>query len=326
MTIQRHYADLWEAIAERFGEQPALSQGSRIVSWADFEHRSARLAGAITARGIRAGEVVAAYLYNCPEYLEIFFAAIKIRVVPANVNYRYTSDELLALLDDAQAKALFFDAALRERVDAASDRLGDLLLVEVGGDGGATIPGAHAYEDLIAVAEPAPQMQRREDDVYLTYTGGTTGLPKGVLMDIGRGMDNSFWFRDLFFGEHDLSSPIDYAARAIEQGAPASAVPAAPLMHSTGLVFASLPTLCAGGRVTMLPTTSFDGHQLLDIVATTRAQLVAIVGDAFALPIVRALDEGRPDGTSYDQLVASALFGGCGVERTDQGSVAGPRS
>jgi fatty-acyl-CoA synthase len=300
VSVQRHYADLWEAIAERFGDQQALSHGARIVSWADFEQRSARLAGAIGAGGIRAGDAVATYLYNCPEYLEIFFAAIKIRAVPANVNYRYTSDELLALLDNAQAKALFFDVALRERVDAVSDRLGDLLLVEVGGEGGAAVPRAHAYEGLIAASEPAPPMQREADDVYLTYTGGTTGLPKGVLMNIGRGMDNSFWFRDLFFGEHDVSSPVDYVARAIEMRAPASAIPAAPLMHSTGLVFASLPTLSAGGRVTMLPGTSFDGHQLLETVATTGAQVVAIVGDAFALPIVRALDEGRPDGAPYD--------------------------
>jgi fatty-acyl-CoA synthase len=93
---------------------------------------------------------------------------------------------------------------------------------------------------------------------------------------------------------------VDYVARAIELGAPASAIPAAPLMHSTGLVFAALPTLSAGGRVTMLPGTSFDGHQLLESVATTQAQVVAIVGDAFALPIVRALDQGRPDGAPYD--------------------------
>ena len=135
VSVQRHYADLWEAIAARFGDQQALSHGARIVSWADFEQRSARLAGAIGAGGIRAGDAVATYLYNCPEYLEIFFAAIKIRAVPANVNYRYTSDELLALLDNAQAKALFFDAALRERVDAVSDRLASKFHVGGGCDG-----------------------------------------------------------------------------------------------------------------------------------------------------------------------------------------------
>jgi 3-oxocholest-4-en-26-oate---CoA ligase len=300
LTVEGHYADLWEAIADRFGDQPALTQGARTVSWSDFEHRAARLASALAASGLKAGDSVAAYLYNCPEYLEIFFAAIKIRVVPANVNYRYTSDELLALLDNAQAKAMFFDAALRDRVDAVRDHLNGLLLVEVGGESDATIPGAHVYEDLIAAHDPAPPMQRRDDDVYLTYTGGTTGLPKGVLMNIGRGMGNSFWFRDLFFGQRAGLSPVDYAAHAIESGEPPSAIPTSPLMHSTGLVFASLPTLSAGGRVTMLSGMSFDGHRLLDTVTKTRAQVVAIVGDAFALPIVRALDEGAPDGRPYD--------------------------
>jgi fatty-acyl-CoA synthase len=296
----RHYADLWEAIAERIPERPALGHGARTVVWADFERRSAQLAGALGKCGIEVGDALAVYLYNCPEYLEIFFAALKVRLVPANVNYRYTSDELLDLLANAQAKVLFYAAALRERVEAIVDRAPGLMLIEVGGDGEAEIAGAHPYERLLSSSDPAPRMQLRRDDVYLSYTGGTTGLPKGVLMDIGRSMDNSFWFRDLFFGEQPDVAPQDYPARMIELGTPASAVPASPLMHSTGFVFAALPTLCAGGRVTTLPGPSFDAHLLLDAVEDTGAQVVAIVGDAFALPIVRALDEGRPDGTTYD--------------------------
>src|SRR6516162_1284116 len=94
----RHYADLWEAIAERIPERPALGHGARTVAWADFERRSAQLAGALGKCGIEVGDALAVYLYNCPEYLEIFFTALKVRLVPANVNYRYTSDELLDLL------------------------------------------------------------------------------------------------------------------------------------------------------------------------------------------------------------------------------------
>ena len=301
MTNLRHYADLWEAIADRIPGQLALSHGVCTVTWADFERRAAQLAGALGTHGIEAGDGVAVYLYNCPEYLEIFFAAMKVGLVPANVNYRYTSDELMDLLSNAQAKVLFYDAALRERVEAIVDRVAGLLLVEVGGDDSeAMIPGAHAYEGMVSAATPAPRTQRQRGDVYLSYTGGTTGLPKGVLMDIGRGMDNSFWFRDLFFGAQPGVSATDYPSRLIELGTPASAIPASPLMHSTGFVFASLPTLSAGGRVTMLPRSSFDAHTLLDIVEASRAQVVAIVGDAFALPIVRALDAGRPDGTRYD--------------------------
>jgi 3-oxocholest-4-en-26-oate---CoA ligase len=295
-----HYATCWEAIADRLPERPALRHGDRVVTWAAFEQRSAKLAGALGQWGIGHADKVAAYLYNCPEYLEIFFAALKIRAVPANVNYRYTSDELVALLDNAEAKVLFFDTALRERVSAIADRMPGLVLVEVGGQADSPIPGSHAYEDLLAAAEAAPRIRRDEDDVFLSYTGGTTGLPKGVLMRIGQSAGNSLFFRDMFYGERMGLSPLEYAAALAEERPAASAIPASPLMHSTGLVFACLPTLCAGGLVTTLSSTSFDAHELLSAVEVARPQVLAIVGDAFALPIVRALDEGGPDEKPYD--------------------------
>jgi 3-oxocholest-4-en-26-oate---CoA ligase len=296
-----HYATLWEAIADRIPDRLALRHGARQVCWGDFERRSARLAGALQARGIGRGDAVAAYLYNRPEYFEIFFGALKIRAVPTNVNYRYSSDELLALLENAEAKVLFFDAALRDRVASAVGRVPGLLLVEAGSDGLAPpLPGASSYEDLLAAAEPAPRITRDSDDVYLSYTGGTTGLPKGVLARIGPGVRNSLWFRDLFLGQATDLSPVDYAVWLAERGSPLSAIPASPLMHSTGFVFASLPALTAGGTVTTLESRSFDAHELLATVAATAARAVAIVGDAFALPIVRALDAGRPDGGRYE--------------------------
>jgi 3-oxocholest-4-en-26-oate---CoA ligase len=295
-----HYATCWEAIADRVPECPALRHGERALTWAAFEERSAKLAGALAQWGIGHADTVAAYLYNCPEYLEIFFAALKIRAVPANVNYRYTSDELVALLDNAEAKVLFFDTALRERVLAIADRTPGLLLVQVGGPAGPPLRRSHAYEELLGAAEPAPRIPRDENDVFLSYTGGTTGLPKGVLMRIGQSAGNSLFFRDMFFGERTGLSPLDYAAEMAEEGLTASAIPASPLMHSTGLVFACLPTLCAGGLVTTLCRTSFDAHELLTAVEDARPQVLVIVGDAFALPIVRALDEGRPDKKPYD--------------------------
>src|SRR6516164_7701798 len=152
----RHYATLCGAIADRIPDRSALGHGERRVSWGRFEQRSARVAGALAAAGLGHGDAVATYLYDCPEYFEIFFGALKIRAVPANVNYRYTSDELIALLDNVQATALFFDAALRGRVAAIVDRIPGLLLVEVGGEGAPPIAGAHAYEEVVAAADPAP--------------------------------------------------------------------------------------------------------------------------------------------------------------------------
>jgi 3-oxocholest-4-en-26-oate---CoA ligase len=295
-----HYAICWEAIADHLPERPALRHGERVVSWAAFEQRSAKLAGALAQWGICRTDTVAAYLYNCPEYLEIFFAALKIRAVPANVNYRYTSDELVALLDNAEAKVLFFDTALRDRVSAIVDRIPGLQLVEVGGQADPPILRSQAYEELVAAANPAPRIRRDEDDVFLSYTGGTTGLPKGVLMRIGQSAGNSLFFRDMFFGERMGLSPLDYAVGMAEEELDPSAIPASPLMHSTGLVFACLPTLCAGGLVTTLRSKSFDAHELLTAVEAASPQVLAIVGDAFALPIVRALDEGRPNKNPYD--------------------------
>jgi fatty-acyl-CoA synthase len=119
-------------------------------------------------------------------------------------------------------------------------------------------------------------------------------------MQMGPSFANSLLFRDMFFGECAEVSPVDYAVDLHLKGMAASAIPASPLMHSTGFIFASLPTLCAGGRVTTLQSQSLDPHELLETVEATAAQVVAIVGDAIALPVVRALDSGRPTGGRYD--------------------------
>ena len=301
MSESMHYATLWESIADRIPDRPALAHGARRESWRDFERRSALLAGALQEWGLGQDDGVAAYLYNCPEYFETFFAALKIRAVPSNVNYRYRSDELLALLENSGAKALFFDVALRDRVASVADRLHGVVLVEIGsGDPYAAIPGAHAYEEVIASARTSPRLERDDEDVFLSYTGGTTGLPKGVLFRIGQSARNSLWFRDIFLGSSTDMPPVDYAVELSDRGMSLSAIPASPLMHSTGFIFASLPTLTAGGTVTTLSGRSFDAHELLATVEETGVRVVGIVGDAFGLPIVRALDEGRPDGRPYD--------------------------
>ena len=296
-----NYATVWEAIADRIPDSPALRHGSYQVSWGSFEDRSARLAGALRSLGVGHGDGVAAYLYNRPAYFEIFFAALKVRAVPSNVNYRYGSGELLALLENSGAKVLFFDAALRENVASVADRAPGIEFVEVGDlSTQPPLASAPSMEDLIARSAPALRIERDGRDQFLSYTGGTTGLPKGVLFDIGQSMRNSLWFRDLFTGKTTDLGPVDYAVQLHEEGFPLSAIPASPLMHSTAFIFASLPTLTAGGLVTTLESRSFDPDELLRAIGTTRAQVVAIVGDAVALPIVRALDAGLGVEDRYD--------------------------
>ena len=296
-----HFATLWEAIADEIPSAPALTHGARTIAWGEFEQRAARLAGALLAHGLGPGSVVACYLYNCPEYFETFLAALKIRAVPANVNYRYGGAELRALLENCEAEALVYDSALRERVASVRHEVpGVRLLVELGeGACGARLPGACEYSELIASSEPAPRVSRSERDVFLSYTGGTTGLPKGVRYTIGRGVTNSLRLRDLFLGTSTDVGIVDYAAGQARDGTGLVAIPASPLMHSTGFTFASLPTLTSGGQVATLEGRSFDARELLVTIGAVRAQVVAIVGDAFALPLLRALDAGGTEG-GYD--------------------------
>ncbi len=305
-----HFATLWEAIADRIPSAPALTHGTRTTAWGAFDERAARLAGALRAHGVGRGSAVACYLFNCPEYFETFLAALKIRAVPANVNYRYGGSELRALLENSDAAVLFFDSALRERVVSIRPEVPGLrLLVEVGGPAaGVPVPGACGYEELIAAFAPEPRMSRGEDDVFLSYTGGTTGLPKGVRYAIGRGVVNSLKLRGRFRDSGTKLGIVDYAVEQARNGNRMVAIPASPLMHSTGFTFASLPTLTSGGQVTTLESRSFDAHELLATAGAVRAEVVAIVGDAFALPLLRALD-AAPSGryrTSSLRTICSA--------------------
>ena len=210
-----HYGTIWEGIADQIPDRPAFRHGERVVAWHEFDQRAARLAGAFAEHGIGLRDAVGLCMFNCPEYFEGFFAGIKLRARPFNVNYRYGGDELRQLLDTAGAKALVYDAGLRDRVAAAlAPRETRPLLVEVGDAPGAPLPGAVRYEDLLASSTPAPRIDRPADDTYLNFTGGTTGLPKGVLVQISRSVGNALWFRDLFLGVTTDLDPVAFAVRA----------------------------------------------------------------------------------------------------------------
>lgn len=174
-----HFATLWETVADTVPDTTALVHGDERLTWREYDDQASRLAGLLAAHGVGPGSGVGLYLYNANEYPVAQFAAYKLRAVAVNVNYRYLDDELVYLLADAEAQALVYHSSLADRVARVRDRLTTVkVLVEVD-DGGPGLDGAVRWAEALA-HEPAPRVERSEDDLYLIYTGGTTGMPKGV--------------------------------------------------------------------------------------------------------------------------------------------------
>ena len=189
----------------------------------------------IAENGLGEGSTVACYLFNCSEYFEIFYGALKVRAVPANVNHRYLDRELRVTAGQLRGRSSLYDSGLSDRVESIRHLLTELrLLVEVGGcSEAARVEGSYCYEDLLAAHSPAPRMARSEDDCFLSYTGGTTGLPKGVMYNIGRTVSNALATRDVFLNETSGLDPVAFAVERHRRSSPVTAVPASPLMHST---------------------------------------------------------------------------------------------
>ncbi len=302
--MEMHFATVWESIADAIPELPAVTHGSTTRSWRDYDDRAARIAGALTAAGLSAGAKVSLFMYNSNEFMESQFGVFKMRGVPINVNYRYLDDELWYLLDNSDSEAIIFHSSLGERVARVAGRLPELkLLIEVDDGDAGRVPGAVAYDDVISANEPMERIERSEDDLYMLYTGGTTGMPKGVMYDMG-GMTRGFVMLGLpMLG---LAAPSDadeigsMIAGASENGSTLVSIPAAPLMHGTGCWLGWFIPHLAGGHVVTLQSRSLDPHELLSTVERHRVTALTIVGDSFAKPIIRALDEGKPNGERYD--------------------------
>jgi len=308
-----NFATIWEGVADAIPDRPAASHGFDAHDWRTFEQRSARLAGALDAAGVGADDKVALFLYNGFEYEEAQFAAFKQRAVPCNVNYRYLSDELAYLLENADAKVIFFDATLADRVAEIRDRCPDVALyIQVGG--GELLDGAVAYEALIAAHEPAARIPRSGSDLWFLYTGGTTGNPKAVMWPHDQMIANmTAHYAVLDRGiPTTASEAIDGAIALNERNRTTKLLAAAPLMHGTSGINA-LHTLTQGGMVGTLDGRSFDADELWTTVAHHRLTMLTIVGEAFARPMLEALDRaeaaGRPhDLSSVFQIMSSGVM------------------
>ncbi len=294
--MEMHPATLWEHISDAVPDRPALVQGATRRTWRQLDDRAARLAGALGAAGIGPGSRVGLLLHNSPEYLEAYFAALKIRAVPFNVNYRYTAEEIAYLLTNADAEALVHHATLSEVAGQAATRAGAPgLLVEVD-DGGPHHEASVRYEELVAATDPAARIVRDPDDTTMSYTGGTTGMPKGVVARVGAPLGYLLEAVPPLMGHPPvaLDDAPAFTASLEGTGDVMVSLPAPPLMHSTGLGIGALPALATGGTVVLLERRHLDAHHLWDTVEAERVNAITVVGDPFARPMLAALDE-RPD-------------------------------
>ncbi len=308
-----NFADAYEAIADRTPANACMVQGDRTVTWGEFNARANALAAHLLGRGLTHQSKVAAYLTNCPEYLETYVAAFKGGFAPVNTNYRYGAEEVSYLFDNADAEAVVFHSSFSALLDGIRSSLPKVKTWYCVREEGHAVPSwAEDYEAVVSggrhdnVTGP---WGRSGDDLLLLYTGGTTGMPKGVM-----------WRQDDLFnvlgagGNAVLGIP---PATTLEELAsrPDPNVPglvllsACPLMHGTGQ-FSSFIALNMGGCIVSLPSKHFDVHELLSEVERNRVRTLVIVGQAFAGPILEALDAepGRYDLSSLMMISSSGVM------------------
>ena len=312
--MEKQFATIWESIADSIGDSPAVTQGTVTRTWSEYDQRAARIASALVDAGLQPQSKVGLYLYNSNEYLEAQFATFKFRGVPVNVNYRYLDEELLYLLDNSDAEALFFHSSLGDRVARVVDRLPKLkLLVEVSDDGEHHVVSAVPYNTLVADYDPMPRITRDEDDIYMLYTGGTTGMPKGVMYQMGS-LAEGFVNGGLAFIGMTPPSEFSQLTKTVRDahanGIRPITIPGCPIMHGTGMWIGAMMPQSGGAHVVTLQKRSFDAHELFQVIQDKKATLAVVVGDSFVKPMIRALDEATAKGTSYDasslKMIASS--------------------
>ncbi|HEY1831842.1 MAG TPA: AMP-binding protein [Acidimicrobiales bacterium] len=303
-----NFADVWEAVARRFPEELAQQDGHRSFTWGEFAGRSEALSRGLWGAGLQRQSKVALYLYNGAEYLETTFACFKASLVPVNTNYRYVDEELIYLWTDADIEAVVFHADLSERCARIRDRLPAIREWICVDTDEAKSPGwARSYEQVVATAPPSASEKwiRSGEDLVLLYTGGTTGMPKGVMWE-----------------QHALFSMLESLHAELPPGEPDPSVyaellkrpgprvyPVAPMMHGTSLFFA-MPILNRGGSIFTSQRRHFDTDDVLDTISTARISGIAVVGDVFAKPMVEALDREpeRWDLSSWRVLFSAGVM------------------
>ena len=310
-TMTFNLADLFESVADAVPERIALVSTQRQLSFGELDRRATRLANCWQALGIGPGDHVGLQLHNGSEYLEGMLAAYKLRAVPININYHYVAAELQYLYTDADLVAVVVHQAFAPGVAEVTGQCSKLQHVFcVADDSGATVdPGFHDYEESLEHSSDKRDFAPRDsDDIYIVYTGGTTGMPKGVM----------WHHRDIFFGamgggdldqsRGPIQEPAELVGR-IGDMAPA-ALPAPPFMHAAAQ-WAALSLLFSGGKIVIPAAGIFEPDAIWQSVDDEAVNLLIVVGDAMATPLADALEAspGRWTGASLLAIASGgALF------------------
>ena len=293
-------ADLFEHAVDAFGDRLAVACGERALTYRELEERTNRLAHHLAGIGVRAGEHVGLYSGNAIEALETLLACCKLRAAAININYRYAENELRYLVTSGVV-ALVHQRQFGPRVAAVAPAgLRGTVVIEHGS--GAELTGA-ANDAALAAASPERDFgPRSADDVYIIYTGGTTGYPKGVMWrheDIWRTLGGGI---DFLTGE-PLADEWEPARRG--RAGHLVRLCAAPLIHGNAQV-AALASLFGGESVVLLP--KFDPHAIWRAVERHKVNVLAIIGDAMARPLIGALAGGGYDISSLISFSSSAAL------------------
>ncbi|WP_243060817.1 acyl-CoA synthetase [Nocardioides sp. SR21] len=313
-------ATVFATVARAVPDQEVLVWRDRRLTYAEADARADGLAHYLADQGLgchterdrlqgheSGQDHVGLYLRNGSEYLEGMVAGYRARVAPFNVNYRYVEEELLYLLTDARTKALVYHAEFAPRVAAIRDRLPDLgVLIQVADDSGHDLlPGAVDYESVLATPAPAGGMPvPTGDDLYMLYTGGTTGMPKGVLW-----RNDDIYVTSMGgtpFGTNEPRTSYDEIAEAaVAGGGGMCLMMVPPFMHGAAQ-WSTFHTITGGGKI-VLPDDArrFDAADVLRVAERERAVSIPVVGDAVALPLVEEIERG-----SYDLSGLAAVNNG----------------
>jgi len=304
-----NFGDILDAVAPAIpADAPAFIHGERVINWGEADRATNSMARAFIARGAKPGDKIAFYMRNRPEYLLGLAAGWKARLTHVNVNYRYTPEEVWYIFDNADAQTVVYSSEFRDAVAEIRPRLPKVKTwVEVSPDG-KVADFAEPFERLASEGNGGPlDIERSGDDQFFIYTGGTTGMPKGVMW-------SHHDMRELTLAAARRMGPVPETLAELTEhtrkvGPGGRTLPAPPLMHGTGLL-TGMGTMMAGGCVITLEGETFDAEETLRAIDRHKPQTLVVVGDSFAKPILNALnaEPGKYDVSSIAVIVSSGVM------------------